>query len=135
MTSLIEAPKITSPAIQQAEKAALDAQQLAADLKLAAAAREDRLFHLRARRSTLAARLAMLEKRSTSAARQYFDSIICDLLDTFELETNPARQLEVDHAFKSLNQLDHLDRLLANLIAKVKADRDQADRELAALEK
>jgi len=133
MTNLIAAPLITTPEIERAEKAVLDAKQIAADLKLAAAAREERLKHLRARRAALAVRLGKLQSRDTTTARAYYKAIIADLLDTNQVEVEHARKLELSNAFKCISELDTLDEVLPAIVATVKAELVQADAALAEI--
>jgi hypothetical protein len=135
MTSLIESPRITTPEIEHAEKAVISAQQVAADLKLAAASRAERLQHLRVRRAAIATRLAKLESRDIGTARVYYTAIVAELLDSSAVETEHARKLELSNALKCLGELRELSELLPGIIATVKGERDRADAELAELEK
>jgi hypothetical protein len=102
---------------------------------LAAAARDERLQHLRSRRAVVVVRLDKLTKRDIPAARLFYANIVGELLDSRAVETEHARKLELSNALKCLGELRELEDLLPGIIATVKTELAQADAELRELEK
>ncbi len=132
-TALDRADAESRAPLEKAEAEIEEARIKAEQLRIAIAARQDRLEHLRKHRDQIATRLARVQKRDLAAWLKSCQDIVDRLYESPEL-TDPARAVELNSASNALGFIPQLQERAAIIAAKLKDELAEADQALAELE-
>lgn len=131
-SSLQRADAKSRAPLEKAEREIESAKQRAEDLRVAIAARQERLEHLRRYRAQIAARLARLQSRDLGAQLAQSEEIFDRLFESSEVSA-PNRRIELESATHALAWLPAAMKRQGKIIEQVKSELAQADAELAEL--
>jgi hypothetical protein len=119
--------------LEKAEREIESAKQKAEDLRIAIAARQERLEHLRRHRDKIATRLARIQKRDLAGWLTACEDIVDRLYESHEL-SDPARAVELNSAAVALGFIPKLQARAVIIAARLTKELAQANAELTALE-
>ena len=119
--------------LEKAEAEIEIARIRAEELRIAIAAKQERLEHLRTYRDQIATRLARLQNRDLGAQLAQSEEIFDRLFESSDL-TSPNRRIELESATHALAWLPAAMKRQGKLIEQVKSELAKANAELTALE-